>query len=95
MKNVAFTAKERVHLAQQLEQPIYRNICTVYTSPDGERVWTYGIEMVSGERVIVFPDVDLSSAAVDRLIDRLRACEVEPCHFRDAVLDYIEERATL
>ncbi len=84
-----------MHLAQQREQPIYRSICTVYTSPDGERVWTYGVEMVSGERVVEFPDVDLSSAAVDRLIDRLQACEVEPCHFRDAVLDYIEERATL
>ena len=81
-------------MERQSEQPIYRNVCTVYTSPDGERVWTYGVEMVSGERVEVFPDVDLSSAAVERLIDRLRACEVEPCHFRDAVLDYIEERAT-
>ncbi len=76
------------------EQPIYRNICTVYTSPDGECVWTYGVEMVSGGKVVEFPDIDLSSAAVERLIERLRTNAVEPCHFRDAVLDYIEERAT-
>lgn len=82
-------------MERQREQPIYRNICTVYTSPDGESVWTYGVEMVSGERVVEFADIDLSSSAVDRLIDCLRACVIESCHFRDVVLDYIEERATL
>lgn len=76
------------------KQPMYRNICTVYTSPDGESVWTYGVEMVSGGNVVEFPDVALSSSAVERLIDRLQTNEVEPCHFCDVVRDYIGELAT-
>ncbi len=79
---------------RQKKQPMYRNICTVYTLPDGECVWTYGVEMVSGGKVVEFPDIDLSSVAVERLIDRLRTNEVEPCHFRDAVNNYIEELAS-
>lgn len=75
-------------------QPIYRRICTVYTSPDGERVWTYGVEMVSREQVAEFPDVAADAEAVDRLIDRLQQCDVAPCHFHDVVKDFIEEVAT-
>lgn len=79
---------------RQSEHPIYQKICTIYTSPDGESVWTYGVEMVADGQVLEFSNVDLSSAAVERLIDRLRACAVEPCHFCDVVRDYIEELAT-
>ncbi len=79
---------------RQSEPPIYRKICTIYTSPDGESAWTYGVELVAAGTVVEFPDIDLSSAVVERLIDRLRINTVEPCHFCDAVRDYIEERAT-
>lgn len=72
----------------------YTRISTVYCSPDGERVWTYGVEMVSRGTVAEFPDVDLSAEAVDRLICRLQTQQVEPCHFRDVVMDYIEQLAT-
>lgn len=79
---------------KQVSQPIYRSLCTVYTSPDGECVWTYGVEMVSGERVIEFPDVDLDAEAVERLVDLLQRWQPEPCHFREVVLDYIERLAS-
>ena len=79
---------------RQSEYPIYRKICTTYTSPDGESTWTYGVELVSAGKVVEFPDIALSSAAVERLIDRLRINAVEPCHFFDVVQDYIEECAT-
>ena len=74
--------------------PQYTRICTIYHSPDGERVKTYGVEMVSAEGDVEFPDVDLSASAVDRLVALLRECRVEPCHFRDVVTDYIEQLAT-
>lgn len=74
--------------------PQYTRICTVYRSPDGKNVKTYGVEMVSAEGTVEFPDVDLSAAAVDRLVRRLRVHRVEPCHFRDVVMDYIEWLAT-
>lgn len=79
---------------RQSENLKYRKICTVYTTPDGESVRTYGIELTAGGQVAEFPDIDLSSAVVERLIDRLRTNAVEPCHFCDVVRDYIEERAT-
>ncbi len=74
--------------------PRYTRICTVYHSPDGESVKTYGVAMVSVEGTVEFPDVDLSATAVDRLIRWLRMHRVEPCHFRDVVMDYIELLAT-
>ena len=74
--------------------PQYSRICTLYRSPDGESVTTYGVEMVSSGTVEKFADVDLSAVAVDRLIARLRTYEVEPCRFRDVVTDYIEQLAT-
>ena len=74
--------------------PQYTRICTVYCSPDGEHVKTYGVEMTSAEGDVEFPDVDLSASAVDRLVTLLRECRVEPCHFRDVVTDYIEQLAT-
>ncbi len=81
-------------MAQQSGAAKFTRISTVYCSPDGERVWTYGVEMVSPEAVVEFPDVDLSAEAVDRLICRLRTQQVEPCHFRDVVMDYIEQLAS-
>ncbi len=75
------------------EQPRIRRICTVYTSPDGVCVRTYGVEVASRQGVALFPDVALESAAVDVLIDRLRVESVEPCHLADVVADYIGELA--
>lgn len=74
--------------------PQFTRICTWYCSPDGERVRTYGVKMVSAGDSVEFPDVDLSAAAVDRLVFLLQEQRVEPCHFRDVVTDYIEQLAT-
>ncbi len=81
-------------MIQQGVSAEYTRIRTMYCSPDGERVWTYGIAMVSREAVETFPDIDLSAAAVDRLVVLLQKHRVEPCHFRDVVTDYIEQLAT-
>ena len=80
-------------MQQQGICPQYSRICTIYCSPDGESVRTYGVKMVLPEAVEEFPDVDLSVVAVDRLIGRLQTYRVEPCHFRDVVTDYIEQLA--
>lgn len=72
---------------------LYRQIHTVYTSPDGETVSTYGIEVYTHCGVTEIPDVDLCADAVRRLIDRLRDRAVEKCHLWDVVEDYIGERA--
>lgn len=38
-------------------------------------------------------DVDTDSAAVQTFCRRLQLAQPEPCHFRDMVLDFIEEMA--
>lgn len=81
-------------MRQQGMSPRFTRICTIYCSPDGESVKTYGIQMILPDAIEEFPDVDLSAAAVDRLIGRLQTYRVEACHFRDVVMDYIEELAT-
>ncbi len=81
-------------MVQQGVSAEYTRIRTIYCSPDGERVWTYGVKMVLQETVEAFPDVDLSAEAVDRLVALLQTHRVEPCHFRDVVTDYIEQLAT-
>ena len=80
-------------MVQQSVSAEYTRIRTLYCSPDGERVWTYGVEMVSQGRTETFADVDLSVEAVDRLVALLQTYRVEPCHFRDVVSDYIEQLA--
>ncbi len=79
---------------QRKMSPQFRRISTIYRSPDGDSVRTYGVEMVSAQAVVEFPDVDLSAEAVDRLIRLLRENDVEGCHFDDVVTDYIERLAT-
>ena len=38
-------------------------------------------------------DVDVERAVVAELVCRLQLTQPQPCHFRDVVLDYIEEQA--
>ena len=40
-----------------------------------------------------WPDVDVDVAVVERLACRLQALQPERCHFRELVLDYIQEMA--
>ena len=40
-----------------------------------------------------YPDVDVERAVAEQLAHRLQALQPEACHFRDLVLDYIEEMA--
>ena len=72
---------------------LYRPIHTIYTSPDGDVVSTYGIEVYTHRGVTEITDIDLCADAVRRLIDRLHEQAVEGCHLRDVVEDYIGERA--
>ena len=38
-------------------------------------------------------DVDTDRRVAQRLAERLQCAQPEPCHFRDLVLDFIEEMA--
>ena len=38
-------------------------------------------------------DVDVDRRVVARLADRLQAIQPDPCHFKDMVLDFIEDMA--
>ena len=40
-----------------------------------------------------WPDVDVERAVAERLVCRLQALQPEACHFRELVLDYIQEMA--
>ncbi len=52
---------------------------------------TYGVELYADGQVAIFPDVALSVAAVESLLARLRGPDIEPIHWRDIVIDYIQE----
>ena len=52
-----FLVKEIVTVELRKEQLWIRRICTMYTSPDGVCVRTYGVEIVSPEGVAEFSDV--------------------------------------
>lgn len=43
--------------------------------------------------VWAWPDVDTDRAVVAELVRRLQITQPQTCHFRDVVLDYIEEQA--
>ncbi len=73
---------------------IYRIISTVYLSPDGETAITYGIEAYARGRVELFADIAVDRAAVEALVAILAAERVALCHFREVVLDYIEDLAS-
>lgn len=70
--------------------PLVRRIHTIYTSPDGETVSVYGVEVYTRDGFVVFADIDTCAAAVDALIDRLRCERVQLCHLHDIVWDYID-----
>jgi hypothetical protein len=79
---------------EQEELPQYRCVCTVLSLPEGERVSTYGVEMMLRDRTERFFDVSVDADKVRRLVDLLRDERVEACHFRDVVSDYVAFLAT-
>lgn len=55
---------------------------------------TYGVQVtLSDGRVWCWADVDVDEAAVTRLARRLQCLQPSECHFRDMVLDFIQEQA--
>ena len=54
----------------------------------------YGVQVTLPDGgVWSWPDVDVDRCVAERLAHRLQAIQPSPCHFRDLVLDYIEEQA--
>ena len=66
----------------------------VCATPGAEGVPTFGVEVAlpTGE-VWRWEDVDVDPAVAACLADRLQRAQPEACHFRDMVLDFIEEMA--
>lgn len=56
----------------------------------------YGVQTVLADGTTwSWTDVDTDPTVVAQLANRLQATQPEVCHFRDIVLDFIEERAQL
>ncbi len=72
--------------------PEYRLISTIYLSPDGETVTTYGIEAVVGRRVMELPDLDFRAAEVQALIDCLQGADVDEYHLQEIVQDFVQRQ---
>ena len=54
----------------------------------------YGVQVTLPDGgVWAWPDVDVDRSVVEGLVRRLQAIQPSTCHFRDLVLDYIEEQA--
>ncbi len=78
-------------MEQQEQQPLMRLISTVYMSPEGEQAVTYGIEVYDRGQIVELTDIDLSAAAVERLLERLRGADVAFCQLWEVVADYVAE----
>ena len=64
----------------------------VCTTSGAEGYPTYGVAVtLPGGEVWSWADVDVDPSVVRLLVDRLQAAQPQPCHFRDLVLDFIEE----
>lgn len=64
------------------------------TTPGAEGVLVYGVAVTLSEGdVWAWADVDTDPAVVGALVHRLQALQPDPVHFRDVVLDFIEEMA--
>ena len=54
----------------------------------------FGVRVVCEDGTTwVWADVDTDPAVVAELVRRLQSAQPHACHFRDVVLDYIEEQA--
>ena len=54
----------------------------------------YGVQVTLPDGgVWAWPDVDVDRGIAERLARRLQELQPATCHFRDLVLDYIEEQA--
>ncbi len=59
-----------------------------------EGVSTYGVAVRHPDgSAWTWSDVDTDPAVVAVLLERLRLCRPEPCHYGDMVLDFIHEVA--
>lgn len=66
----------------------------VSDSDGAEGYPVYGVQATLPDGTVwAWPDVDMDPAVVRRLVSRLQELQPEACHFRDLVLDYIEEMA--
>lgn len=64
----------------------------VSRSEGAEGYPVYGVQVtLSDGTVWGWPDVDVDRAVAERLVGRLQAAQPAVCHFRDLVLDYIQE----
>lgn len=70
---------------------VIKGICV---TPGAEGIPTYGVQVTlpSGDRW-QWEDVDVDPAVVAALVCRLQESQPDECHFRDVVLDFIEEMA--
>lgn len=74
-----------------VEWEIVRGICG---TEGAEGIPTYGVAAQHPDgSAWQWPDVDTDPAVVEMLLVRLRLCQPERCHYRDMVLDFIEEVA--
>ncbi|MBE6778499.1 MAG: hypothetical protein E7541_03845 [Ruminococcaceae bacterium] len=64
-----------------------RSVCAT-DGAQGKKV--YGVQVVCGEIVWRFEDVDASARRVERLVALLNEEQPEPCHWEAIVEDYIE-----
>ena len=63
-------------------------------TPGAEGYPAYGVAVTLPDGgVWEWVDVDTDPAAVEELVSRLQSTQPEACHFRDMVLDFIEEMA--
>lgn len=72
----------------------WRVISGVCRTEGAEGHPVYGVAAVLADGTEwIWEDVDPDPVAAQRLCDRLQALQPEDCHFRDLILDYIEEMA--
>lgn len=66
----------------------------VSSSEGAEGYPVYGVQVTLPDGTVWgWPDVDVDRAVAQGLACRLQALQPEACHFRELVLDYIEEMA--
>ena len=72
----------------------WRVIKGVSDTPGAEGHPVYGVAVTLPDGgAWRWADVDVDPAAAQALCHRLQAIQPAPCHFRDLVLDFIEEMA--
>lgn len=77
--------------AQQTEVHTYE-LTTAHIDDWGDISYTtYGIRAVDGQgkTAMIFPDIDVDKASVQRLVDKCNEGELRLIHLRDVLEDYI------